>query len=255
MSLGWDGGGDAAEQPAEPLIQLSDVTKRYEDDGQPALAEVSLEVAPGEAVAIMGPSGSGKSTLLNLIAGLDRPSSGTVTVAGQRIDRLSETGLARFRRQQIGMIFQFFNLLDDLTVADNVLLPAQLAGMPRRQARARADELLATLRIEEHEDAYPGRLSGGERQRVAIARALVNRPALLLADEPTGALDTLTGEEIGMLLRDLNASGQTLVLVTHNPDLAGHYASRIVQITDGRILRNENRQGASQPAAPAGVRP
>ena len=255
MSLGWDGGGDAAEQPAEPLIQLSDVTKRYEDDGQPALAEVSLEVAPGEAVAIMGPSGSGKSTLLNLIAGLDRPSSGTVTVAGQRIDRLSETGLARFRRQQIGMIFQFFNLLDDLTVADNVLLPAQLAGMPRRQARARAEELLATLRIEEHEDAYPGRLSGGERQRVAIARALVNRPALLLADEPTGALDTLTGEEIGMLLRDLNASGQTLVLVTHNPDLAGHYASRIVQITDGRILRNENRQGASQPAAPAGVRP
>ena len=255
MSLGWDGGGDAAEQPAEPLIQLSDVTKRYEDDGQPALAEVSLEVAPGEAVAIMGPSGSGKSTLLNLIAGLDRPSSGTVTVAGQRIDRLSETGLARFRRQQIGMIIQFFNLLDDLTVADNVLLPAQLAGMPRRQARARADELLATLRIEEHEDAYPGRLSGGERQRVAIARALVNRPALLLADEPTGALDTLTGEEIGMLLRDLNASGQTLVLVTHNPDLAGHYASRIVQITDGRILRNENRQGASQPAAPAGVRP
>jgi len=255
MSLGWDGGGDAAEQPAEPLIQLSDVTKRYEDDGQPALAEVSLEVAPGEAVAIMGPSGSGKSTLLNLIAGLDRPSSGTVTVAGQRIDRLSETGLARFRRQQIGMIFQFFNLLDDLTVADNVLLPAQLAGMPRRQARARAEELLATLRIEEHKDAYPGRLSGGERQRVAIARALVNRPALLLADEPTGALDTLTGEEIGMLLRDLNASGQTLVLVTHNPDLAGHYASRIVQITDGRILRNENRQGASQPAAPAGVRP
>jgi putative ABC transport system ATP-binding protein len=255
MSLGWAGGGDAAEQPAEPLIQLSDVTKRYEDDGQPALAEVSLEVAPGEAVAIMGPSGSGKSTLLNLIAGLDRPSSGTVTVAGQRIDRLSETGLARFRRQQIGMIFQFFNLLDDLTVADNVLLPAQLAGMPRRQARARAEELLATLRIEEHKDAYPGRLSGGERQRVAIARALVNRPALLLADEPTGALDTLTGEEIGMLLRDLNASGQTLVLVTHNPDLAGHYASRIVQITDGRILRNENRQGASQPAAPAGVRP
>jgi putative ABC transport system ATP-binding protein len=255
MSLGWAGGGDAAEQPAEPLIQLSGVTKRYEDDGQPALQEVSLEVAPGEAVAVMGPSGSGKSTLLNLIAGLDRPSSGTVTVAGQRIDRLSETGLARFRRQQIGMIFQFFNLLDDLTVADNVLLPAQLAGMPRRQARARADQLLATLRIEEHKDAYPGRLSGGERQRVAIARALVNGPALLLADEPTGALDTLTGEEIGMLLRDLNASGQTLVLVTHNPDLAGHYASRIVQITDGRILRNENRQGASQTAGPAGVRP
>ena len=236
MSLGWDGGGDAAEQPAEPLIQLSDVTKRYEDDGQPALAEVSLEVAPGEAVAIMGPSGSGKSTLLNLIAGLDRPSSGTVTVAGQRIDRLSETGLARFRRQQIGMIFQFFNLLDDLTVADNVLLPAQLAGMPRRQARARAEELLATLRIEEHKDAYPGRLSGGERQRVAIARALVNRPAVLLADEPTGAVDSATGEEIAELLLDLNASGQTLILVTHNPELAATYAQRVVSIEDGRVV-------------------
>ncbi len=254
LSLGWAGGGDAAGQPGNTLIQLSDVTKRYDDDGLPALQEVTFEVAPGEAVAIMGPSGSGKSTLLNLIAGLDRPTSGTITVAGQRIDRLSETGLARFRRERIGMIFQFFNLLDDLTVADNVLLPAQLAGLKRREARARAGELLATLGIEQHRDAYPGRLSGGERQRVAIARALVNRPALLLADEPTGALDTLTGDEIGMLLRDLNAAGQTLVLVTHNPDLARHYASRTVQISDGRILRNENRLGASQPGAPAGVR-
>jgi putative ABC transport system ATP-binding protein len=250
----WSGGGGAAGQPADPLIQLSDVMKRYEDDGPPALQEVNLTVAQGEAVAIMGPSGSGKSTLLNLIAGLDRPTTGTVTVAGQRIDRLSETGLARFRRQRIGMIFQFFNLLDDLTVADNVLLPAQLAGLSRRQARVRAGELLAALGIERHQDAYPGRLSGGERQRVAIARALVNRPALLLADEPTGALDTATGEEIGTLLRDLNASGHTLVLVTHNPDLAAHYASRTVEITDGRILRNENRCAAGQPAAPAGVR-
>jgi putative ABC transport system ATP-binding protein len=183
----------------------------------------------------MGPSGSGKSTLLNLIAGLDRPTSGTVTVAGRRIDTLSETGVARFRRQQVGMIFQFFNLLDDLTVADNVLLPAQLAGVRRAQARARADELLAALRIERHRDAYPGRLSGGERQRVAIARALVNRPALLLADEPTGALDTATGEEIGELLIDLNRTGQSLVLVTHNPDLAARYASRTVQLVDGKI--------------------
>jgi putative ABC transport system ATP-binding protein len=202
----------------------------------------------------MGPSGSGKSTLLNLIAGLDRPSSGTVTVAGQRIDRLSETGLARFRRQQIGMIFQFFNLLDDLTVADNVLLPAQLAGLSRRQARARVAELLAALHIEQHQDAYPGRLSGGERQRVAIARALVNRPALLLADEPTGALDTATGEEIGELLRDLNTAGHTLVLVTHNPDLAGHYASRTVHIADGLVFSGDNQPRASQPGTPAGVR-
>ncbi len=219
----------------DALIQLTDVTKRYESDGQPAMDRVHLEVAQGEAVAVMGPSGSGKSTLLNLIAGLDRPTSGTVIVAGERVDRLSETGVARFRRRQIGMIFQFFNLLDDLTVADNVLLPAQLAGLPRAKARARADELLEALRIERHRDAYPGRLSGGERQRVAIARALVNRPALLLADEPTGALDTATGEEIGDLLLDLHRSGQSLVLVTHNPDLAARYASRTVRLVDGRI--------------------
>ena len=160
ITSGFAGAGGATVPPAAPLIQLSDVTKRYEDDSQPALDEVSLDIAAGEAVAVMGPSGSGKSTLLNLIAGLDRPSSGTVTVAGQRIDRLSETGLARFRRQQVGMIFQFFNLLDDLTVADNVLLPAQLAGLTRRQARARVAELLAALRIEQHKDDYPGRLSG-----------------------------------------------------------------------------------------------
>src|SRR6202162_1087692 len=158
------------------LVQINDVTKRYDGSGQPAVDGITLEIAPGEAVAVMGPSGSGKSTLLNLIAGLDRPTSGTITVAGQRIDTLSETGVARFRRQRIGMIFQFFNLLDDLTVADNVTLPAQLTGIRRARAGARLDELLAALRIERHRDAYPARLSGGERQRVAIARALVNRP-------------------------------------------------------------------------------
>ena len=219
----------------DALIEVSDVTKRYGSGAQPAVDGVTLQVVPGEAVGVMGPSGSGKSTLLNLIAGLDRPTAGTVTVAGQRIDRLSETALARFRRQQVGMIFQFFNLLDDLTVADNVLLPAQLAGVRTAAARARTAELLAALRIERHANAYPARLSGGERQRVAIARALVNRPALLLADEPTGALDTATGDEIGALLLDLNSSGQTMVLVTHNPDLAARYASRTVQLVDGRI--------------------
>jgi putative ABC transport system ATP-binding protein len=219
----------------DALVQISDVTKRYQGSGGPAVDGVTLEIAPGEAVAVMGPSGSGKSTLLNLIAGLDRPTSGAITVAGQRIDRLSETRMAQCRRQQVGMIFQFFNLLDDLTVVDNVLLPAQLAGMPRAQARARAHELLGALRIERHRDAYPGRLSGGERQRVAIARALVNRPTVLLADEPTGALDTATGEEIGQLLLDLNRSGQTLVLVTHNPELAARYTQRAVHMLDGRI--------------------
>ena len=217
------------------LVQLGDVTRRYDNDATPALTGVSLQIAAGEAVAVMGPSGSGKSTLLNVIAGLDRPSSGTVTVGGVRIDLMSETGVARFRRQRIGMIFQFFNLLDDLTVADNVLLPAQLAGLPRGSARDRVGELLSALRIDQYRDVYPARLSGGERQRVAIARALVNRPDMLLADEPTGALDTVAGDQIGELLLELNRSGQTLLLVTHNPGLAARYASRIVQLVDGRI--------------------
>jgi len=219
----------------DALIGLDEVTKRYDGDAAPAVDGVGMQIAPGESVAVMGPSGSGKSTLLNMIAGLDRPTSGTVTVAGERIDRLSETGLARFRRRQVGMIFQFFNLLDDMTVLDNILLPAQLAGMPTAKARARADELLQALRIGTHRNAYPARLSGGQRQRVAIARALVNRPALLLADEPTGALDTATGQEIGELLVNLNSSGQTLVLVTHNPDLAARYAARVIEIVDGRV--------------------
>jgi putative ABC transport system ATP-binding protein len=157
-------------------------------------------------------------------------------VAGQRIDALGETRTALYRRTQVGMIFQFFNLLDDLTVADNVLLPAQLAGTSRRKARTRMNGLLAQLGIDRYRDTYPARLSGGERQRVAIARALVNSPAVLLADEPTGAVDTTTGEEIGRLLLDLNASGQTLVIVTHNPDLAARYASRVVRLADGRII-------------------
>jgi putative ABC transport system ATP-binding protein len=193
----------------------------------------------------MGPSGSGKSTLLNLAAGLDRPTSGTVTVAGERIDKLSETRLARFRLSRIGMIFQFFNLLDDLTVLDNVMLPAQLAGMPRRRALARARELLGALGIAQYERAYPARLSGGERQRVAIARALVNQPELLLADEPTGALDSRAGNQIGELLTSLNQSGQTMVLVTHSPELAARYASRRIDIADGRLT------GPAGPSLPA----
>ena len=228
------------------IIGLTDVTKRYSSDGAPAVDAVSLRVTAGEAVAVMGPSGSGKSTLLNLIAGLDRPTGGTVTVAGQRVDRMSEAGLARFRRAEVGMIFQFFNLLDDLTVADNVLLPAQLAGLSRRQARQRTGELLASLRIEKLADAYPGRLSGGQRQRVAIARALVNSPAVLLADEPTGALDTATGQEIGGLLAGLNASGQTLVLVTHNPGLATAYAGRVIELADGRISSDTGSNAGAQ---------
>ena len=229
----------------DALIRLGEVTRRYVAGGAPALADVSLEIAEGEAVAVMGPSGSGKSTLLNLTAGLDKPTSGTITVAGQRIDSLGESRLARYRRTQVGIVFQFFNLLDDLTVADNVLLPAQLAGTPRRKARARCGELLAQLGIDRYRDTYPGRLSGGERQRVAIARALVNDPAVLLADEPTGAVDTATGEEIGRLLLDLNAAGQTLVLVTHSPELAVRYARRTVRLLDGRIASDTAAAGSA----------
>jgi putative ABC transport system ATP-binding protein len=229
----------------DALVQLSGVTKQYENGKNPAVARVTLDVGDGESVALMGPSGSGKSTLLNLIAGLDRPTSGTVRVGGQQVDELSETGLARFRRRQVGMIFQFFNLLDDMTVADNVLLPAQLAGVPAARARARLDELLTVLRIGNHRNAYPARLSGGERQRVAIARALVNGPPLLLADEPTGALDTATGEEIGALLLDLNRAGQTLILVTHDPALAARYAKRVIRILDGQITGNTTEESAA----------
>ena len=236
---------------AGDVIRLEGVTKTYQAGAPPALADVSMSVAAGEVIAVMGPSGSGKSTLLNLIAGLDRPTAGTVTVAGRRIDTLGESALARFRARHVGIIFQFFNLLDDLTVEDNVLLPAQLAGASRQQARARAGELLARMGIDQHKNAYPARLSGGERQRVAIARALVNAPELLLADEPTGALDTATGQQIGSLLRQLNQGGQTLVLVTHDPALAERYAARTVRLVDGQPA------GAAAPtpgAWPAGAR-
>src|SRR5215469_1647315 len=221
------------------IIALDNVTKAYQAGVAPALAAVSMSVDAGEVAAIMGPSGSGKSTLLNLIAGLDKPTSGQVTVAGQRIDALGETALAKFRARHVGVIFQFFNLLDDLTVEDNVLLPAQLAGASRRKARAQARELLTRMDIDKHRDEYPARLSGGQRQRVAIARALVNSPELLLADEPTGALDTATGQEIGKLLTELNAAGQTLVLVTHDPALARQYAARTVRLVDGRVTDDE----------------
>jgi putative ABC transport system ATP-binding protein len=218
-----------------PVIDIRDVSKKY-DEGPPALADLSLAVRAGEALAVLGPSGSGKSTLLNLVAGLDRPSAGSVTVDGLRVDELSEAGSAKYRRTRIGMVFQFFNLLDDLTVTDNITLPAQLAGLPRAEVRVRAAELLEALGIARHARAYPGRLSGGERQRVAVARALMNRPALLLADEPTGALDTASGEDVRDLLAELNADGQTILLVTHDLALAESCATRTIELVDGRIV-------------------
>jgi len=218
------------------------VSHRFAADAPPVLSDVSLAASAGRMVAVTGPSGSGKSTLLNLVAGLDKPTEGAVTVAGRRIDQLSEHALARFRRERIGMVFQFFNLLDDLTVADNIQLPAQLTGTARRTAAARAGELMEVLGIQRHARAYPGRLSGGERQRVAVARALVNRPALLLADEPTGALDTASGQDVRDLLVDLHRGGQTIVLVTHDLALAQACASRTIHLVDGHLALNTHAE-------------
>jgi len=220
------------------VVRLDGVRKEYGDTV--ALDGVSLEINTGEAVAVMGPSGCGKSTLLNMIAGLDRPSSGSVVVRGEELSRLDETKLALFRRHRIGMIFQFFNLLDDLSALDNVVLAAQLTGTRAGPARKRALELLDELGIADRRNVYPAALSGGERQRVAVARALMNRPALLLADEPTGALDSRSGEQVMDLLLDLNQIGQTLLIVTHDERLATRCASRLVELADGRVVRESS---------------
>jgi putative ABC transport system ATP-binding protein len=216
------------------LVELTEVSKSY-DGGRPALDRVSLRLGQGEFTAVMGPSGSGKSTLLNLIAGVDRPTGGRVTVGGEHLSGLSEARLARFRRARLGFVFQFFNLLGNLTVLENVLLPAQLHRVRPAEARTRARELLARLDIADLADRYPARLSGGQQQRVAIARALVNRPMLLLADEPTGALDSRSGEQVMALIEALNRDGQTVLLVTHDAKLATRYANRVVTLIDGRI--------------------
>jgi putative ABC transport system ATP-binding protein len=217
------------------FVRLDGVTKVYQDGITGALNGVSLTIEEGEFAAIMGPSGSGKSTLLNLVAGLDRPTSGTVTVAGTGVDKLSEARLARFRRDHIGLVFQFFYLLPNLTARENVLLPAQLRGSSQG---ARARELFDRLEITQVADRYPARLSGGQQQRVAIARALINEPALLLADEPTGALDTRSGEQVMDLFAGLHRDGQTVILVTHDASLASRYATRLISVTDGTIVND-----------------
>jgi len=227
------------------LVELTAVSKSYDGAGGRVLDDVSLDIEDGELTAIMGPSGSGKSTLLNLIAGIDRPSGGQVRVAGEDLARLSEARLARFRRARLGFVFQFFNLLGNLTVLENVLLPAQLLGTRPTPARARAMQLLTQLDIAELADHYPARLSGGQQQRVAVARALINQPLLLLADEPTGALDTHSGEQVMELIQGLNREGQTVLLVTHDAKLATRHAGRVVTLIDGRIHDDTRLEGAS----------
>ncbi len=216
------------------LVRLTDVTKVYQGGITGALNGVSLSIEQGEFTAVMGPSGSGKSTLLNLIAGLDRPTSGDVVVGGTNLGGLGEAGLARFRRDHVGFVFQFFHLLPNLTALENVLIPAQLKG--RENAEARGRTLLEGLGMVDVADRYPARLSGGQQQRVAIARALINNPTLLLADEPTGALDTHSGDQVMALLAQLHRDGQTILLVTHDAKLATRQASRVVSVVDGKIV-------------------
>jgi putative ABC transport system ATP-binding protein len=226
----------------DPIISLRGVTKRYESRSEPALRSVDLDVERGRITAIMGPSGCGKSTLLNLVGRLDRPTSGEVTVDGIRVDQLGEADAARFRRSRVGFVFQFFHLLEELPVRDNVAVAAVLAGRSRSAADQAADELLAQLDLTAHRRSFPATLSGGERQRLAIARAVVNGPSVLLADEPTGALDRHNGEIALALLEDLNRRGQTILLVTHDEVLARRFAHRIVRLTDGRIEADQSTE-------------
>jgi len=215
------------------LRRVSRIYRRGADEVH-ALEHVSLHVPAARFVALMGPSGSGKSTLLNILAGLDRPTDGDVIVAGQRLNDLSEDALAAFRARHVGFVFQFFNLLSNMTVADNVELPALLAGATPRQARKRREELLTELGIADKAGAAPARLSGGEQQRVALARALANEPSVLLADEPTGNLDSSNTRDVLRLLRRAHSQGQAILMVTHDARVAS-LADRVINLFDGMV--------------------
>ena len=237
----------AAAPQGAPVIHLQDVTKVYDsgDNAVHALRGVSLEVGAGEAMAIIGPSGSGKSTLMHIVGCLDVPSSGEYFLAGTPVSRMSSKELARIRNQRIGFVFQAYNLLPRATILRNVELPMMYAGVPRAERQDRAREALRRVGLAERARHVPSQLSGGQRQRVAIARALVNRPSILLADEPTGNLDTQTGREILELFDELGAQGHTVVLVTHDMNVAAH-AQRVIRLVDGQVA---NGQHAAPPAA------
>jgi len=228
------------------MIELTGVSKQFDGKRRvTALSGIDLAIARGELVSIVGPSGSGKSTLLNLIGGLDRPTAGDIVIDGQRLRDLSDDELTLVRRDKLGFVFQFFNLLPSLTCLENVALPLHLRGWPRRKAVERARELLALVQLGERLDHTPEELSGGERQRTAIARALSIYPPILLADEPTGNLDTQTGIEILRLIQDLRLRlGATVLIVTHDPNVATS-CQRTITIRDGRIVRDE-RRGAGE---------
>jgi putative ABC transport system ATP-binding protein len=225
-------------------IQLSDVVKTYPlGTGEvTAIDHLTLDVADGEFVAVVGRSGSGKTTLLNLLAGIDRPTSGIVRVAGADLGSLSESGLAAWRGANVGLVFQFFQLLPTLTVAENVMLPMDFAKtIPAAKRRPRALELLDRVGIADQADKLPATLSGGQQQRAAIARALANHPPLLLADEPTGNLDSVTADAVLKLLADLNTEGRTVVVVTHERDIRS-IVGREITLRDGRIVTDERKR-------------
>jgi putative ABC transport system ATP-binding protein len=233
----------------DALVQLEDVTKRYDGDGMPALDRVSIEIGSGEAVAIMGPSGSGKSTLLNLIAGLDRATAGRVFVGGQDLGAMSEGEVTRWRADNVGFIFQLYNLIPVLTAFENVELPLLLTHLPKRKRRENVRTALRIVGLEGREDHYPRQLSGGQEQRVAIARAIVTDPYLLVADEPTGDLDRKSAEEILGLLQLLNREHEkTTVMVTHDPQ-AAQRASRLLHLDKGKLVRDEMQREAPIGAA------
>ena len=218
------------------MIEMEQVRKEYQSGEQAvkALDGISLSIAENDYVAIMGPSGSGKSTLMNIIGCLDTPTGGTYVLDGERVDSLSDESLSRIRGRKIGFVFQSFHLLPRLTALENVALPLVYAGVPRARREERAREALARVGLSHRMTHLPGSMSGGQRQRVAVARALIAHPSIILADEPTGNLDTATSEEIMQLFGEIHASGNTVILVTHEEDIA-RYAHRIVRLRDGRI--------------------
>jgi putative ABC transport system ATP-binding protein len=246
MTMTTDGAG-ATGDDGTPSLEVRGVRKTFEAENAPvrALRGIDLTVERGRFLALMGPSGCGKSTLLNLVAGLDIADEGTITVAGEQVTGSTEDELARMRRRHIGIVFQFFNLLEGMTVLENVALPAIIAGRKRKAAETRGRDLLDLLGIGDKVSAMPGVLSGGQRQRLAIARALANSPTLLLADEPTGALDSAGGQEVMELLSRLHESGQTIILVTHDMEVAAA-ADEVLRMRDGRIVHDDADDGSQE---------
>jgi putative ABC transport system ATP-binding protein len=238
------------------IVEVRDLVREYRmgDERVPALRGVSFTVEQSEYVAIVGPSGCGKSTLLNLLGVIDRPTSGTVHIAGERVDQLGDARATEFRLRRIGFVFQRFYLLQALSARENVELPLAEAGMSAAERRARALELLEYVGLGRRERHRPSQLSGGEQQRVAIARALANRPALLLADEPTGELDARTGAEMIALFERLNRDGTTVVVVTHDEDLA-RAAKRVIHMRDGTIIDDVRADPADRRVEPVGLAP